>query len=326
MILVTGATGFLGTHLLQKLGEQSETVRALYHKSVPTTDFGNHVEWQQGNLLDTVEIESAMKGVKKVIHCAAIVSFDSRKSKEMIAQNEAITANIVNAALISNVEKFVHISSIAALGRTILLDKSLKQLIIDEETSWTESKQNSAYAESKYHAELEVWRGMAEGLNAIILNPSVILGEGDWNKGSAQLMQVVAKEFPWFTEGINGWVDVKDVVEAILLSLNSNIDRERFIINNGNYAYKDIFTKMALALNKNPPHKKAGKWMTELVWRIELLKSRLAGKEPTITRASARTAQTQCFYNNEKFLKQFPEFQYTPIETTIKRMAEVYKN
>lgn len=326
MILVTGATGFLGTHLLQKLSQQNIPVRALYHKNLPASDFGKQIDWQQCNLLDTVEIEAAMNGIQKVVHCAAIVSFDARKSKEMIDQNEAITANIVNAAIIANVEKFVHISSIAALGRSIPIDENHDKLFIDEETPWIESKQNSAYAESKYHAELEVWRGMAEGLNAIILNPSVILGEGDWNKGSAQLMQIVAKEFPWFTEGINGWVDVEDVVNAILLSLNTNINNERFVINNGNYAYKDIFTQMALALNKKPPHKKANKWMTELVWRMELLKSRLAGKEPTITRASARTAQTQCFYNNEKFLKQFPEFQYTPIETTIKRMAEAYKN
>ena len=326
MILVTGATGFLGAHLLQELSKQDVSVRALYHKKLPETDFGNKIEWQQCNLLDTVEIEAAMISVTKVIHCAAIVSFDSRKSREMIEQNVAITANLVNAELISDVEKFIHISSIAALGRRLPTNDSKDKLYIDEDTPWIESKNNSAYAESKYLAELEVWRGFAEGLNTIILNPSVILGEGDWNKGSARLMQVVAKEFPWFTEGINGWVDVKDVVQTILLSLESKISGERYIINNGNYAYKDIFTQMALGLGKKPPHKKAGKWMTELVWRIEVLKSRLAGKEPTITRSSARTAQTKCFYNHEKFLNQFSEFQYTSIENTIKRMVEAYKN
>ena len=326
MILITGATGFLGIHLLQELNIQNVSVRALYHNNLPPTNFGKQIEWQQCNLLDTEEVDEVMKGVNKVIHCAARVSFDSRKSIEMIEQNVAITANLVNAAINNGIEKFIHISSIAALGRAYAIDDPKKKLYIDEQTPWEESKQNSAYAESKYLSELEVWRGIAEGLNSIILNPSVILGEGDWSKGSAQLMQVVAKEFPWFTEGVNGWVDVKDVVKAIILCLNSDVNEQRYIINNGNYAYKDIFTQMALALNKKPPHRKAGKWITELVWRMEVLKSRIAGKEPTITRSSARTAQTKCFYDNEKFLKHFPEFGYTTMETTIKRMVEAYKD
>jgi len=324
LILVTGATGFLGTHLLQELRKQDMPVRALYHKNEPNQELREQVQWQQCNLLDTAEIEMAMKGIKYVFHCAAVVSFDPRKKHEMIENNVTITANIVNAALNENVHKLLHVSSIAAIGRAYPEKGSQEKIFIDEKTPWTESKNNSSYAESKYLSELEIWRGMAEGLNTAIINPSVILGEGDWDKGSAKLMQVVDQEFPWFTEGINGWVDVKDVVNALLLLMNKETNGERFIINNGNYAYKDIFTQMALALNKKPPHKKASKWIIELVWRFELLKSRLARKEATITKETARTAQTQCFYNNEKFLKQFPEFQYQSIEDTILRMASIY--
>lgn len=326
MILVTGASGFLGRHLLKILNERNLLVRALYHSNLPSEDFGENIRWVPCNLLDVIEVEEAMKEVTIVFHCAAIVSFDPRKSEDMIGKNVAYTANIVNAAIEQGVGKFIHVSSVAALGRALPDPDSDAAVFVDEETAWLDSKQNSPYAKSKYLSELEVWRGIAEGLKAVIVNPSLILGAGDWDKGSAHLMKIVDQEFKWYTQGINGWVDVQDVVNAMVLLMEGNIQSERFILNGGNFSYQEIFTKMANELGKKPPQKNAGKWMTELVWRWEIIKSRLAGKEATISKASARTAQAKCFYNNEKFLKEFPEFHYTTIDATIQRMAQNYLN
>lgn len=319
MILVTGASGFLGRHLLEALAQQPLPVLGLYNNTIPSDSYPN-VSYKQCDLLDPYAVSDCMQGVTHVYHCAAIVSFDPANSRRMIIGNQEATANVVNAALENGIEKLVHVSSIAALGRTLLNGAAN----INEETHWEESKDNSAYAESKYLSEMEVWRAMAEGLNAVVVNPSLILAEGDWERSSAKLIQVVAKEFPWYTGGVNGWVDAKDVAKAMVLLMNSDISEERFIISAGNFYYKKIFTMMAESLNCKPPSKKASPLMTEIVWRAELLKSRLANKEAVITKDSARAAQARCFYSNEKFLAAFPDFSYTPMEATIDRMAKAY--
>jgi dihydroflavonol-4-reductase len=322
LILVTGASGFLGQHLLEALAQQPLPVIGLYNSRKPDVHYPN-LSWKQCDLLDIFAVEEAMRGITFVYHCAAIVSFDSRLRDKIIQENTSATANVVNAALEAGVEKLIHVSSVAALGRTPI--QSIESSI-SEETHWEESKANSAYAESKFQSEMEVWRAMAEGLNAAIVNPGIILGEGDWTKGSAKLMQIVYDEFPWFTEGINSWVDVKDVVAALVLLMNSDISEERYIISGGNFSYKEVFTLMAEALHRRPPFKQASPLMTEIVWRAEVFKSRIAGKETTITRESARTAQSKYYYNNEKFLGQFPQFTYHNLEHTVKRMADAFLN
>ncbi len=324
MILVTGATGFLGNHLLMELIKSGIPIRALYHHTLPNFIHEN-IEWVQCNLFDTFEVEEVFLNVKTVYHCAAIVSFDPRKKEKMIHENVLITANIVNAALNQNVDDFLHVSSVAALGRSNKMVHKGESSFIDENSQWEDSSQNSAYAKSKYLSELEVWRAIAEGLNAVIINPALILGEGDWNKGSSNLMQIVDNEFPWYTEGINAWVDVKDVVRAMLLLMNSNYRSERFIISCGNFAFKEIFTKMALSLNKRPPFRKANRWMTEIVWRIEVLKSILTNKDAVISKETAQTAHKKHYYKNDKFIKNFPDFTYTSIDDTIERMSDIYK-
>lgn len=322
MILVTGASGFLGQHLLQALAQQPLPVVALYNSRKPQADTGKGITWKQCDLLDVFAVEEIMQGITQVYHCAAIVSFDARKKDQMIQGNVAATANVVNAALDAGVEKLVHVSSIAALGRKP--EAAAEGALITEDTHWEESKANSAYAESKFQSEMEVWRAMAEGLNAAIVNPAIILGEGDWDSGSANLMQIVYKEFPWYTEGINAWVDVKDVAAAMVTIMDSDISDERYIISAGNYAYRDVFTEMANALNRKPPHKKASSWMTEIVWRMEVLKSRIADRQVTISKESARTAQTKCYYSNEKLLRQFPGFKYHSLKDTVARMAAAF--
>ncbi len=319
MILVTGASGFLGRHLLEALAQQPLPVLGLYNSRAPEVNFP-HLIWKQCDLLDPYAIEECMQGITHVYHCAAIVSFDPAFKTKLIEENVAATANVVNAALEANVQKLIHVSSTAALGRTLQNGESA----ITEETHWEESKENSAYAESKLLAEMEVWRAMAEGLNAAIVNPGIILGEGDWTKGSAKLMQIVYDEFPWFTGGITSWVDVKDVAAAMVLLMDSDVLEERFIISGGDFSYKDVFTKMAKALDRRPPFKEASAFMTEIVWRAELFKSRLANKEATITKDSARAAQSKYFYSREKFLKQFPQFEYTSLDVTVQRMADAF--
>ncbi|HXS35166.1 MAG TPA: NAD-dependent epimerase/dehydratase family protein [Flavipsychrobacter sp.] len=320
MVLVTGASGFLGQHLVRYLSAKGCQVRALYHHHPPSKDLQGlpGITWMKFNLLDIYEVEEAMKDISDVYHCAAVVSFNPKRREEMLHFNSESTAHIVNQAIEQGIRKMVYISSVAALGR------SDSKKIITEEEEWEESKHNSAYGMSKYMAEMEVWRGMGEGLNAVIVNPGIILGEGDWNDGSARLMKIVSKEFPFYTQGVTSWVDINDVITLLYMLMQSDVADERFILSEGNHAFKEVFTLMANALNKKPSAIKASGFMTELVWRFSMLKTRLFNAPATITKETARNAQSLSYYDNSKLLSFFPNYSYTPLSETINRMATVF--
>lgn len=330
MILVTGGSGFLGRHLVQHLSEQGKNVRALYNSCVPNKYLTSlpGITWQKCDLLDVYAVSEAMQGITDIYHCAAIVTFDPRKREEMLHFNPESTANIVNQAIEQGIRKMVHVSSVAALGRT-----GDNKKLIDEEQEWGENKYNSAYGLSKYLAENEVWRGVGEGICAAIINPSVIIGGNPmlttdpefWNKGSAQLMKVAEKEFPFYTEGVNGWVDVQDVVRAMTLLMDTDIESERYILNSGNHSFKEVFTLMAAALSKKPPRFRAGPVITSIIWRLSLLYSKIAGTNAVITRETASNAQTRSLYNNTKLLNAFPQFRYTSVKDSIENMARSFR-
>ncbi len=322
MILVTGASGFLGKHLARRLSAQGEPVRALYHNNPPTeTDKAlPNIQWQKADLLDVFDVEEVMQGVTHIYHCAAIVSFQPSGHQQMLHFNPESTANIVNQAIEQGITKMVYVSSVAALGRSGAIQKE-----ITEDEEWGESGYNSAYGISKYMAETEVWRGIGEGLNAVIVNPGIILGEGDFNEGSAELMKVAFSEFPFYTKGINGWVDVQDVATILCELMRSEHEAERYIISAGNHSYHEIFTLMARALGKKPPHIHANSFITSLIWRWGKLQS-MFGKRPLITKETASNAHSTSLYNNKKLLSALPSFTYTSIEETIQRMAKSFLN
>jgi len=319
MILVTGGTGFLGSHLLRKLVNVGQPVRALYRNAIPqqVKDIQNKIEWIQGDVLDVCALEDAMQGVEKVYHCAGVVSFTPGEHQRLMKVNVEGTANVVNLALDAGARKLVHVSSVAALGRA-------KEGQLDESSEWQESKNNSKYAVSKFLAEMEIWRGRAEGLDVAVVNPSIILGAGYWNDGSGALIKNAWKEFPYYTEGITGFTDVRDVAEIMYRLMESNIVGERFVISTDNWKYYDLFKEMAEQLGKKPPHIPVKPWMAEIVWRLEVLKSKLTGKKSILTKETARTAQMQVFYNNSKIREAFPDFSFTPLQTTIADMCRAF--
>ncbi|GMV78074.1 MAG: NAD-dependent epimerase [Chitinophagaceae bacterium] len=320
MILVTGATGLVGSELLKQLSAQNKRVRALYCTTLPTQNSSKNIEWFQADILDVITLEEAMKDVTQVFHCAAVVSFNPTKKKQLHQTNIEGTTNVVNTCLQEGVEKLVFVSSVAALGR-IREDKP-----IDETMNWTEETSNSEYGKSKYLAEMEVWRGIGEGLPAVIVNPVIILGTSDWNKGSTEIFKTAYNEFPWYTEGTTGFVDVKDVAKAMIALMNSNITAERFILSSENCMYKDIFTKIAIAFNKKPPHKKVTPFLANVVWRWEAIKGKLTGVAPLLTKETAKTAQTKAIFNNNKLNEYLPNFRYTSLDETIERICSELKD
>ena len=319
MILVTGAAGLVGSHLVKQLVADGKKVRALYRSSVPSIEGTDGVEWVSGDILDVISLDAAMAGVKQVYHCAAMVSFNPGKKALLHQTNVEGTANVVNACLSEGVDKLLFVSSVAALGRI------REDMPINETMNWSEETSNSEYGKSKYFAEIEVWRGIGEGLNAVIVNPVIILGAGDWTKGSSGLFKSAYDEFPWYTEGTGGFVDVLDVVKAMLLLMNSNVSSERFILSAENLTYREVFTQIAKHFGKKPPHRKVTALLAAIVWRLEAVKALFAGKDPLLTKETARTAAAKVQFDNHKLKIFFLNFQYTPIHLSIKRICEELK-
>ena len=326
-ILVTGGTGFLGSYIIKLLVEKGYGVRAIRRSNkipswIPvaifnTTSTGS-VEWVDGDVLDVVALQDAMEGVDKIIHSAAVVSFVKKERKKMYQVNVDGTANVVNMALEKNIKRFVHISSVASLGRTAGGGH------VNEEKKWEESKVNTHYAKSKYKAEVEVWRAVSEGLNAVILNPSTILGYGDWHSSSCAIFKNIHDGFKWYTSGINGFVDVEDVAKAAVLLMESKITEQRFIINGDSWPFKKLQDTIADGFGKKRPSKLATPFLLNMAWRVGKFKSFFTGKKQLLTKESARVALSKTYFDNDKILNALPGFSFTPLEETIKKACEHY--
>jgi nucleoside-diphosphate-sugar epimerase len=322
-ILITGGTGFLGAYIIKALVEAGHRVRAI-RRTVKVPFFIpekilQQVEWMEGDVLDIVSLEEAMQGIDGVIHSAALVSFRQSDRAAMNSINIEGTANVVNAALEAGIKRFVHISSVAALGRTRKAEK------VTEDRKWEDSASNTHYAISKYHAEVEVWRGFAEGLEGVILNPSTILGYGDWHSSSCAIFKNAYKEFPWYTEGVNGFVGVEDVAAAAVQLLSSGITEKRFIVNADNWSFRQLFTAMAEGFEKRPPHRKATPFLGEIAWRLEGLKHLFSDGKPLLTKESARVAHSKTEFDNSAVLQALPGFSFMPLQTVIQNSCENYR-
>jgi dihydroflavonol-4-reductase len=321
-VLVTGGTGFLGSYIIKELVEKNYTVRAIRRgNKIPgwvAADILQKVEWVEGDILDVVSLEDAMDGIDTVIHAAAIVSFIKKERDQLYQVNVEGTANVVNMALEKNVRRLVHISSVAALGRDAAGGR------VNEEKKWEDNKINTHYAKSKFKAELHVWRGISEGLDAVILNPGTILGYGDWHQSSCAIFKQVYEGFNWYTGGINGFVDVQDVARATILLMESGISEQRFVVTGDNWPFRKLQETIAAGFGKKPPSKEATPGLLQVAWRMEKLKSMLTGKKPLLTKESARVAISQTLFENDKILRALPGFSFTPLEETIKKACENY--
>lgn len=321
-VLVTGGTGFIGAYVIRDLINAGYSVKALRRRPqlpcfIEPTVF-NQVHWIDCDILDTIGLAEAMENTDAVIHSAAKVSFWRKEKAELFKTNIEGTANLINAAIENNIRRFIHVSSVAAVGRKN--DGSM----VDENSKWVESRITTNYAISKHYAEMEVWRGIAEGLNAVIVNPSTVLGYGDWNSSSSAIFKNVYEEFPWYTNGINGFVDVEDVSRAIVSLLTSDVHSERYILNADNWSYKKLFDTIAGEMHKKKPHKEATPFLAGIAWRMEKLKSLLTGKKPLLTKETAKIARSNTRLDNNKILNALPGFRFTPLEETIRKACKQY--
>jgi dihydroflavonol-4-reductase len=320
MVAVTGANGLLGSYIVRKLLEEKTPFVALKRKDSDTSllsDVASGIQWRDADMMDPVSLEEGLQGVTRVIHTAAIVSFNPGRAREVMDINVQGTRHIVNACLEKKIERLVHISSVAALGR------QKGQTFLDENNKWIGNPLNSTYAESKYLAELEVARGQEEGLSTVIINPSVILAPADWTKSSAQLFRYVWNQKPFYMDGYMNYVDVRDVADIAFQFLHSTVEGERFIASAGKITFYDFFSKVARFFNKKAPAIKPPRLVLYLVARLEGVRTWFTKAEPLITRETVRLAGAEFLYNNQKVRKEL-DFEFQPIDKTVHWCCQYY--
>lgn len=321
MILVTGATGFLGAELIYQLTGQGVPVRAIKRigSVVPFLLQENPlIEWVIADINDLSAMEDAMEGIWQVYHCAAIVSFNPADKMKLLRVNIEGTSNVVNLCAELGI-RLLHVSSVAALGL------AKKGLPITENDYWEYDSGAHTYAISKYEGEMEVWRGIAEGLDALIVNPSVIIGAAAGYKGSGALFKMVKNGLAYYTSGSTGFVDVTDVATSMIVLMNSENSGERYTISAENISYKDLFTEIAQGFGLKAPAKEAQPWKLGLAWRMAKVASLFTGRPSSLTKATVKSSLTTSTYSNEK-IKQTTGIEFKPLKRTIKEVCTALSN
>jgi len=312
MILLSGATGLLGMHILFDLTSKGYRVRALYRDKnridrvrrlfsfyAPNQWVGywEHIEWFQADITDVIGLETAFNQVDRVIHSAAMVSFQNDNFRKLAQINKNGTANIVNLSLKHGVSWFCHVSSTAAVGKA----PGKKNLMINEEAKWMSDIPVSGYAMSKYLAELEVWRGIEEGLPAVIVNPCVILGPGDWQETSLTIFRAVDRGLKFYAPGSNAVIDVRDVSQRILFLMENQLIDNRFLLIGENLTFKKLMGSIAKGMGKKEPHIAVKSWMMGLAWRVAAVFSFFTRKPTALTKDATTSAFSDTSYSTAKF-------------------------
>lgn len=323
LAFVTGATGLVGSHLLYGLLQKGYRVRALKRQQSAVSQvlqtfslytaaadtLFRQIEWTEGELLDFHCMSEIVRGCTQVYHLAAIVSFNHADKEKMMRINVEGTKNIVNLCIDKNIP-LCHVSSTGALGRSETDDP------ITENDLWQTNRGRSAYAYSKYQSEMEIWRGIAEGLQAVVVNPAVILGPCDRTKGSSEFFSQVKRGMRFHTSGITAFVDVRDVTRCMLQLMEQERYGERFILSAGNMSYRELFSLIADGFKMKRPAIAVQPWMLNVAYRMAWLAGKLTGKSPALTKETANSAFQQIRYSSEKVRKTL-EFGFISIEKSV---------
>ncbi|MBL4709668.1 MAG: NAD-dependent epimerase/dehydratase family protein [Flavobacteriales bacterium] len=330
MILVTGGTGLVGSHLLFALLQKGENVTATYRTEESLTKtltifstYGDSklfdkILWVQADVSDYFALKSIFDNINYVYHCAAVVSFDRRVADKMFEINIEGTKNLINLSLEHKINKFCYVSSVAALGN--YTDKKCS----DEDAPWEHNDEVSNYSVSKYYAENEVWRGSEEGLDVVIVNPATIIGYGDWEESSTAIIKKVNDGLNFYTPGSNAFVGVNDVVKAMLLLMNTNVINERYILVSENWTFKKLFEEIAKGLGKKIPSKEAPRSIANILRRLDEIRYFLLGTKTVLTKQSVATAFKKQCYSAEK-IKTELKFEFEPMERVIQEATANFK-
>ena len=330
MELVTGGTGMVGAHLLYFLLKNNKAVRAIYRKGSNRDSLKKifelydpeaaetlyrKIEWVLADITDIPALSGAFKGVEKVYHCAALVDFDPANYKVLKKINEEGTANVVNMCLANKIKKICYVSSVATFGTPPNNQPTT------EETWWNPDEKNNVYAITKYGAEMEVWRGTQEGLDAVIVNPGIIFGISTNDAGSGKITKIGSRGLPFYPSGGMGVVDIRDLVQIMTQLMESQIKNEQFIVVGANVSYKEVLSKMAILYGKKPPTKKISKTLMYFLSGMDWLSTKIFGTKRNLVKATVRSMFSTSVYDSSKLEKTL-DYEFTPFDDTLRRIVE----
>ena len=333
MIAVTGATGLVGTHLLAELIKENEPLKAFYRTEEKREEsvklihevYGEEIKeavidvhWIRLDILDVSALSEHLSDVDYLYHCAGKISNKPSEIKLTRKINIEGTANVMNMALKKDIKKVCHVSSVAALGHSEASE-------INERSVRDNNRSVSNYSIAKYGAEMEAWRVAEEGLPIVIVNPSLIIGEGFYHSGSGQLLQKIRSGTNFYVEKVGGFVDVQDVVAAMIKLMKNDIKHERFIISAENRSIKDLMNDLSVELGQKPPQFKLSRFLLYLIWSIEIILGFFRIKKRTLTLQIINELDSKSYYDNSN-IKETIGFQFTPMKETIKRVAKHLSN
>ncbi len=330
-VLVTGGTGLVGSHLIYRLASEGWHIKAI-HRKTSNLDFLRKVvsyytddpdeilksvEWTLCDILDYEGLAGALKGCGHVYHCAAAVSFESGNSDLLLDNNIRGTANLVKACLESGITKLCHVSSTAALGAPN------KGKPVNENHIWNDEEYHAVYAISKHRSEQEVWKGIGQGLNAVIVNPSVIFGPGDWKKGSSSFFSNIDSGMLFYTGGITGYVDVNDVVAVMVKLAALPVTGERFIVSSENLSFREIFSMIARSLGAREPFLNVPAPVSFPVFYLVKLFSLITGRKSPLTKETVRAGYSRVMFDNSK-VAETTGIAFRPMEQSVADTARLY--
>lgn len=320
MILITGATGLLGSYLAKLLLQKGEKVRAIRRKTSDLSLLGKHageIEWIEADVLDVLSLEEAMQGVQQVYHCAAVISFIPSEREYMLKVNIEGTANVMNAAMHCGIKRVMHVSSEAAFGY------APEGKIIDETYADPNIKKRPYYYVSKHYGEREAWRAYAEGLDVIIVCPSTLIGGGWWSHQPNSLFREVYNGLSFYTQSVNGFIDVRDAADCMVRLMESNISGEKFLLTAENLSLRDFIWMIADELKVRRPYIAVGKWLMNFAWRYEVIKAWLTRQNPILTKESAEVTEINFRYSNKKITEAL-NYRFIPIQQTVRETAALF--
>ncbi len=331
MILVTGGTGLVGSHLLYHLALENDAIKAVYrteyslekvknvfsYYSDNVDDLFSKIEWILADVTDVPSLEIAFIDVTFVYHCAAVVSFDSREYRMMRQVNIDGTANVVNLSIDKKIKKLCFVSSIAAVG------DSIHNNTVTEENEWDVAGNNSGYSITKYGAEMEVWRASQEGIDVVVVNPGVILGPGFWEVNTGSMFSKVHRGFKYYTEGVTGFVGVNDVAKVMLLLMKSSFKNERYILVSENVSFREVFNLIAKGFDRKIPTIKISKSLTTIAWRVDFILSKLTGKRQKLTKEASKSLHRKTYYSSEKLFAS-TTFEFEPIKHVVDKTCGLF--
>jgi dihydroflavonol-4-reductase len=331
MIMITGATGFLGTQVLHDLVSKGYRVKAIFRDQCKIDTvrkvfrfYGSdiqskwdQIEWIQGDLLDYYFLMENMQGVAEVYHTAGMVSFNPRDKEKLFQTNVQGTGNVVNACLEQGIEKLCHVSSIASLV------EPEDALPVNEELLWNPGAGASEYSVSKLKGEMEVWRGIHEGLQAVIINPAVIIGPGMWNGSGGQILQQVYRGLKFYPLGSGGYVDVRDVSAAMIKLMEGNCFGERYIINGENIAHRDFLNFIADAMQRTRPANRITPLLSRFALMAEAVRAAITGTPARITRKALEIAAETAAYSNGKIVNTL-NMSFIPVRKSVQEMVSLF--